>query len=148
MYSLAQVASLLDTSVENCRRWCLAFEKYLSKDANPGDGRKRLLNDDDLAVFTLAAEMRGRGLLLPDILAALEDGQRGPIPANPSIMVPANETRLARLQADVDRLTEALAKTQGENLALIGQLREAREQREAALEKIDKLNREIGRLGG
>src|SRR5688500_19305923 len=121
MYTLEQVANLFNTSRENARRWCLEFKDTLSENANPPSNRKRLLNDDDLAVFALIAEMKGQGHVFADIHTALADGKRGAIPANPSAVVPADKTRLAKLQSDVNRLSEALQLTMDENKELKGE---------------------------
>ena len=146
MYTLDSIAALFNTSRENARRWALEFKEYLSENANPPEHRKRLLNDDDLAVFSLIAEMKAQGRIFTDIHAALSAGRRGAVPANPSAVVPANATRLAKLQSDVNRLTEALQVTMDETKELRGENKALRDELEAAKNKIDRLNREIGRL--
>jgi DNA-binding transcriptional MerR regulator len=146
MYTLDQVANLFSTSRENARRWCLEFEKYLSEDANPPTPRKRLLNDDDLAVFSLIAEMKGQGRVFADIHDALDAGKRGAVPANPSAVVPADKTKLAKLQADVNRLSEALQLTLDENKGLKGENRALRDELEAARRELKEAYKDIGRL--
>jgi len=89
----------------------------LSDNANPPEHRKRLLDDDDLAVFALVAEMRARGLVFDDIKGATTRGSRFN-PANPGAVVPADKSRLAKLQSDVNRLSEALQVTMDENKEL------------------------------
>lgn len=146
MYSLDQIASLFDTSRENARRWCLEFSKYLSEDANPPTPRKRLLNDDDLAVFSLIAEMKGQGRVFADIHEALAEGKRGVVPANPSAVVPADKTKLAKLQADVSRLTEALQVTMDENKELRGENKSLTTQLETIRRELSEAYKQIGRL--
>lgn len=146
MYTLDRVASLFDTSRENARRWCLEFQKFLSDSANPPSNRKRLLNDDDLSVISLIAEMKGQGHIFTDIHAALEQGRRGILPSNPAAVVPADKTKLAKLQSDVNRLTEALQLTMDENQGLKGENRALRDELEAAKRDLKEAYKEIGKL--
>lgn len=146
MYNLDQIANMYGTSNENARRWAIEFKAFLSEGANPPDHRKRLLNDDDLEVFSLIAEMRAQGHVFDTIKKALADGKRGAAPANPTAVVPADKTKLAKLQADVNRLTEALQLTLADKTHLEGQLEATQKQLEAAQAEIRALNREIGRL--
>jgi DNA-binding transcriptional MerR regulator len=146
MYSLDSVANLFDTSRENARRWCLEFKSFLSENANPPEHRKRMLNDDDLAVFSLIAEYKVRGLVFADIRKALERGERGVVPANPSAVVPADKTRLAKLQSDVNRLAEALQVTQANNQRLEGQVEALTVQLEETRRELRDAYKQIGRL--
>lgn len=146
MYTLDQVANLYNTSRENARRWCLEFQDALSDDANPPDHRKRLLDDDDLAVFSLIADMKGQGRTFADVHEALKAGKRGPIPANPNAVVPADKTRLAKLQSDVNRLTEALQLTMDENKELKGENKALRDELDAAKRDLKAAYKDIGRL--
>ena len=146
MYNLEQIANLYSTSSENARRWCIEFAPFLSEGANPPNQRKRLLSDDDLTVLSLVAEMRQQGHVFKTIHEALGEGKRGALPANPSAVVPADKSRLAKLQADVNRLSEALQVTMDGMKELRGENKALRDELEAAKEKIDRLNREIGRL--
>jgi DNA-binding transcriptional MerR regulator len=146
MYSLDQIANMFDTSRENARRWALEFQEYLSDNANPPERRKRLLNDDDLAVFSLIAEMKAQGRIFADIHAALAEGKRGPIPANPTAVVPADRTRLAKLQSDVTRLTEALHVTMDENKELKGENKALRDELDAAKRDLKEAYKQIGGL--
>lgn len=144
--NIEQAASLYSQSAENIRRWCKTFAEFLSEDANPPDHRKRLLDDADLSALSLVAEMRTQGHGFDTIKAALAEGKRGAAPANPSAVVPADKTQLAKLKADVNRLTEALQVTIDENKELRGENKALREgltrQLEAAQEKIEQLTGE------
>lgn len=146
MYNLDQIANLYSTSNENARRWCIAFAEFLSEGANPPDHRKRLLNDDDLTVLSLVTEMRQQGHVFDTIKAALAEGKRGAAPANPSAVVPANETRLAKLQSDVNRLTEALQVTIEDKTRLEGRLEEVSADRDALKRELRAAYEEIGLL--
>lgn len=146
MYTLDQIANLFDTSRENARRWCLEFANYLSEDANPSEHRKRMMNDADLAVFSLIAEMKGKGRVFADIHEALKAGERGVVPANPNAVVPADKTRLAKLQSDVNRLAEALQSTQDDNRRLEGQVEALTTQLEDARRELREAYKQIGRL--
>lgn len=150
MYNLDQIANLFSTSNENARRWCIAFADFLSEGANPPEHRKRLLDDADLSVLSLVAEMRAQGHVFDTIKAALKDGKRGIVPANSAAVVPADKTRLAKLQADVNRLTEALqlvtedkTRLEGEVSALTRRLESAEQQLREAYKQIGRLERDM-----
>lgn len=146
MYNLDQIANMYGTSNENARRWCIAFADFLSEGANPPDHRKRLMNNDDLTVFALVAEMRAQGHVFDTIKAALADGKRGAAPATPAAVVPADKTKLAKLQADVNRLTEALQLTMADKTRLEGRLEEVSADREALRRELRAAYEEIGLL--
>ena len=146
MYNLDQIANLFSTSNENARRWCIEFAPFLSEGANPPDHRKRLMNDDDLAVFALIAEMRGQGHVFKTIHEALAEGKRGAAPANPTAVVPADKTKLAKLQSDVNRLTEALQVTMEDKTRLEGQVDALTSQLEASKRELRSAYEEIGLL--
>jgi DNA-binding transcriptional MerR regulator len=146
MYNLDQIANLFSTSNENARRWCITFADWLSEGANPSDHRKRLLNDDDLTVLSLVAEMRTQGHVFDTIKAALAEGKRGAMPASPASVVPADKTKLAKLQADVNRLNEALQLTIEESQRKDGRIDELTTQLESAKRDLRAAYEEIGLL--
>lgn len=142
MYSATQVATIFNTVRETVRNWAIEFENELSPTANPGGGRQRAFTDSDLEIVALISEMKGQGKLYADIHAALANGQRGQVPNINAAIVPVDTSKALT----IDQLRGDLAATQDELKKVSGQLLEARQQRDAALEKVDKLNREIGRL--
>lgn len=146
MYNIEQVAALYELNAETARRWAFEFREFLSDSANPPDHRKRLLNPDDLAVFSLIAEMRQQGHVFTTIKDALREGKRGAMPATPSAVVPADKTRLAKLQADVNRLTEALQVSMNDVTHLEGRLEEVTADREALRRELRAAYEEIGQL--
>jgi hypothetical protein len=146
MYNLDQIANMYSTSNENARRWCIAFSDFLSEGANPPDHRKRLLNDDDLTVLSLVAEMRLQGHVFDTIKTALGEGKRGAMPASPASVVPADKTKLAKLQADVNRLSEVLQVTMEDKTRLEGQVDALTSQLEAAKRELRSAYEEIGLL--
>lgn len=148
MYNIEQAAALYNTSAENARRWAIEFREYLSENANPPDHRKRLLNEDDLAVFSLIAEMRQQGHVFKTIHEALAEGRRGIMPASPDAVVPADKTRLAKLQADVNRLNEVVQQLVKDVERKDGRIEELTAQVEARQRELREAYEEIGRLKG
>jgi DNA-binding transcriptional MerR regulator len=146
MYTANQVAHFFSIARETVRKWAIEFEPHLSPSANPGKERQRIYSEDDVAVFALVKEMKGQGKLYSDIHAALVNGQRGELPPDAYALAAVDTPRAMSLQREVERLQAALLiavdsdrRSAVENELLRGQI--------ATLEdKIDRLNREIGRL--
>ena len=80
MYSSTHVATIFHVSTETIRNWSDEFSRYLSFMANPGKGRTRTFNDDDMTVLSLIAEMKRKGSTFEEIHVALGQGQRGDSP--------------------------------------------------------------------
>ena len=76
-YATRHVGQLFHVSGETVRNWANEFAAYLSVVGNPPKGRQRRFTDEDLAVFSLIAEMKNRGATFDEIHAALAAGQRG-----------------------------------------------------------------------
>ena len=74
---LWHVGQLFHVSGETVRNWANEFASYLSVVGNPPKGKQRRFTDEDLAVFSLVAEMKERGATFDEIHAALAAGQRG-----------------------------------------------------------------------
>lgn len=147
MYSIDQFANLFTISREAARKWTLEFAEYLSDGASLTDGgRKRLFDEDDLAVFALIAEMKNDGKVFADIHKALAAGRRGIAPASPDAIVPTDKTPLAKARAEANRLMEVVRLMEAERNELTGQNKLLTTQLEAAQQEIRLLNREIGRL--
>jgi DNA-binding transcriptional MerR regulator len=80
-YKSGQVAQLYNVTRETLRNWSDTFREYLNEDAQPGTGKDRIYTPDDLKIISLVAELRNDNLSLPEIHAALRNGQRGEPPA-------------------------------------------------------------------
>ena len=169
-YSTKHVELLYGVSHETVRRWTDEFSEYLSHNANPGKGRHRNFDDDDMRVLALIADYKKRGVLFEEIHAALKNGQRGNGPALPAVdmqaMVLGEQEKHLQIEVDYLRrtLTEALAEVkQGqiykeENIKIQAELdftnrrlddlkerfQETNQELENAREEIKKLSRELG----
>jgi DNA-binding transcriptional MerR regulator len=145
MYSATQVAKLFSTVRETIRNWAIEFENELSPTANPGPGRQRAFSDSDLEIIALIASMKREGKLYSDIHAALANNQRGSVPDR-SALVPADTPRPTQLQARVNFLEAQLSAALESSQRDKAQIELLTRQLNEAQAKIDRLNREIGRL--
>lgn len=73
------LAELFAVAEPTVRAWCGEFEEYLSVNANPGEGRTRYYDDEDVKVLALVAEMKTQGKTFEDIHASLKAGKRGDV---------------------------------------------------------------------
>jgi len=164
-YSTRHVCTLFRVSPETARTWAEEFSQYLSPVANPGTGRHRQFTDEDMRVLSLVSQMKRDNLTFNDIHAALASGNRGQAPALPVEEVQALVVgeRESQLIAQMSKLQQAIVDLQKERDMLLPSreneirllaLRESDQKRIAELteqlnnaqDKIEKLNREIGRL--
>ena len=120
-YNSRQVAALFGVALETIRNWGSEFQDYLSPLANPGQGRHRKYNPEDLAVFALVRDLKEKGLSYNDVHTALRGGERGRPPELApnqvqAIVVSERERRLAievqTLQATISQLQNRLAETE------------------------------------
>lgn len=155
LYSNRHIASLFHISRETVRLWSNTFARHLSISATPSAGRHRTFNDDDLRVFALIKELKGRGLVFDEIHAALDNGQRGDLPIVEAKEVVAADGRqhitllnreIERLEAERDALAAALRPTQDDNVRLRALLERSEAELEQASDKIEKLMGEIAVL--
>ncbi len=146
MYTASQVAQVFKTARETIRNWAIEFENELSPQANPGGGRQRAFSESDLEIIALISEMKGQGKLYADIHAALANGQRGRVPEEASAIVPADTPRPTQLQARVNFLEAQIAAANESSQRDKAQIELLTRQLEEAQAKVDRLNREIGRL--
>lgn len=164
-YNVFATAELFRVSVEAVRKWCIEFEAYLSPSANPGQGKTRTLNQDDLEVMAFVAERRAAGASYNEIHVDLQNGQRGTIPEKPdpqSSMIQTIE-HINRILAEndllYDQVTEykqrllLLEKDREENIRAQALLEMERARAEKAEQTIQhliterrELDREIARL--
>ena len=80
MYSSTDAATVYKVSTETIRNWAEEFSRYLSFSANPGKGRTRTFNDDDMKVLALISELKTKNATFEEIHVALGQGQRGDAP--------------------------------------------------------------------
>jgi len=115
-FRTSHLENLYEISHETVRAWTIEFSKYLSPTANPGGGKKRLYQKDDLAVFSLVVELRKQGMDFSDIHAALENGQRGEVPDLDAEEIQAivSSDAETRLSLENERLRQALVVAQDE----------------------------------
>lgn len=148
--SSGEIAELFDIDPQTLRNWCSQFAEFLSVSAKPQDGSHRRFDESDLSVFSLVASMRGDGMKLDEIYAALKNNQRGTPPSagelalrhNPDMALAVMRGRMMELQTENMRLmdeVERLRDTASNNKMLESMLVKAQEE-------IARLNREIGRL--
>jgi DNA-binding transcriptional MerR regulator len=80
-YKSSDVQNLFGISYETVRRWADEFKPFLSEGANPGSGKHRVFDDNDLRVLSLVSSMKSGDMSLDEIHLALKAGQRGDIPS-------------------------------------------------------------------
>ena len=122
-YNSRQVAALFGVALETIRNWGSEFREYLSPLANPGQGKHRKYNPDDLGVFALVRDLKEKGLSYNDVHMALQTGERGQPPGLApnqvqAIVVSDRERRLAlevqTLQATITQLQTRLAEAEAD----------------------------------
>lgn len=131
-YNSRQTAALFGVALETIRNWGSEFQDYLSPTANPGKGRHRKYNQEDLAVLALANELKDAGMTYAEIHAALQNGQRGTPPDLAPMDVQAivvNE-REKRLSIEVEALQLTVMNLQERLAEVRGKLKEAEEIRD------------------
>jgi DNA-binding transcriptional MerR regulator len=174
MFSARQVAAVFGVSKETVRTWSETFADYLSPLANPGRGRARRFNDDDMAVFQLVADLKDAGQTYAEVEEALRQGERGSppdlAPGDLQSLITSETEKRLMLQLETlqkqlvqayqerDRAlaeTERLRQTQLENAgfrakieALELQLEEAKKTGMAQMEEIKTLQESLGQLRG
>lgn len=79
-FTTADLAAYYQYTPQTIRVWAAEFAEFLSVTATPQDGKNRRYTADDLTVFALIAEMKGRAATFEEIHAALKAGQRGDPP--------------------------------------------------------------------
>ena len=148
---MAEVASLFGKSKETIRRWLNNYEDYLSPGANPGDGKPRRISEEDLSVLALANEQLARGQSNDEVLAALANGSRSVPPQTPQSITPET-TQLAIFQLHKEMNQLRIQITEYEMKLGIAEDRASRAESQLESERaefrdrIERLNREIGRL--
>lgn len=144
-YTTKHIRELFNCSDATVKNWAGEFVAYLSVTANPGVGKTRVFNEDDVRVFDAIARAKDSNLTYEEIHAILASGQRGDIPQKaakiisraPSAEVLALETRIDELLAVVTDLQSRANRAEGQNELL-------KEQLAAAHAEIARLNRALG----
>lgn len=81
MYTTKHAQKLYDVrSDQTIRNWIREFEEFFSIDATPGKGVDLSLNQDDMRVLDIIAQMRNERRSTDEIYATLKSGQRGNAP--------------------------------------------------------------------
>lgn len=155
-YTTEHLTALHGVSPVTIRTWALEFKDFLSPDANPGQGKQRLFNSDDMGVFDLVAQHKQDGKTFADIHAALGTGQRGGSPEvtphDLSMMLDtqSNVALITQNEQLTRRITQLMAENESlkalerENAALKREVEILREQ--GGVDEIRRLERMIGRL--
>ena len=123
-YATRHVAELFSVSPETVRNWANEFAEYFSVVGNPPKGKQRRFTIDDLEIFSLIAEMKGRGANFDEIHLALAAGQRGELPQLPldedtALVSPEKEKRFA---LQIQHLQQTMIKVEQERDTAIAQL--------------------------
>ena len=129
----ADIAKRLSTSPNTVRRLTASFSDWLSNDATPPTGGRRLYSEEDLAILEFVLNMRNRGADDPTIIARLERGI--PLPRSspePATLPPAP----APAAIDVQPLITALEEQASAQRRLLATLATAREEEIAALRRL------------
>lgn len=126
---------------ETIRKWSEVFAPFLSASARPKSGGHRFYDEGDLEVMLTIKEMRSRNITFDEITLALANNERTGTIEPPKTLAVNHEEQFALLQSTVLSLQAEINKRDGHIERLESQLN-------AALEKIDKLNRLIGKLEG
>jgi len=141
MATVAQIVKRLGISATSVRSYAGLFADHLSPGAKPGAGHKRAFTEDDVRVLATARALLAEGLTyeqVGDRLAggiALLEGVEVPPPPEPkpepasTALVPVSTVQVL-VQQHSQELARAIA------------------ERDAALAKVEALQRELGRAEG
>lgn len=155
LYSSRHVAALFNVSRETIRTWATEFARHLSISATPTAGKHRNFDENDLAVFSLIAEMKNHKAVFEEIHLALDNGQLGIAPITDAREMVASDNRqqlaalerqIVHLNADREKLLDRLKPVEDDNIRLRALLERSDAQLAEAKDEIRELNREIGRL--
>jgi DNA-binding transcriptional MerR regulator len=153
-YHTSHITRILGVSPQTVRNWSQEFARHLSAAAAPGRGRNRHFTEDDFRALALVAAMKSRSATNDEIHVSLAAGQRGELPPLPpapemqALVMSDHARAIATLQQQRDSAVADLQHVRAENNQLHGTLQAITAQLNAAQDKIDRLNREIGRLEG
>lgn len=149
MYTAKQLSRLFHCSVETIRLQSIEFQNYLTPRSNPGEQRTRHYSDEDVRIFAYIHEQKRAGRLYADIAAGLANGERADPPDNMSMIVETELTRASSLQSKIAILQSEINRLQGiekRNIELEALLEDKTHQIEYLQNKVDSLNRKIGKL--
>ena len=80
MFSTREVAAYFNRTEQTIRAWANEYDKFLSTNANPGDGKNRSYTVGDMTVLSLVSEMKKQRQSDETIHASLQSGSRGEAP--------------------------------------------------------------------
>lgn len=146
-YTSRHVRELFAISHQTVKNYADEFSGFLSVTGAPGKGRTRLFTEDDLAVFALVKSLKDRGMTYADIHTALQAGQRGTVPDSAyAIVETAPSASIVALQDALEQALQDNRRLQSEVDRAGATIDELRRQLADSQAKVDRLNREIGRL--
>lgn len=86
MYTTGQTAPLFGIDAITLKRWVEAYPEFFSKEAQPGKGKTRIFNDEDLEVLAFIFEKR-KQLSESEIKTLLKRGDRGIPPTGKELAI-------------------------------------------------------------
>lgn len=134
MYTTNDLSELFNVSTETVRQWAKDFKSHLKPPANPAPNRARQFDDDDMQIMTLVAELKARRLRDDEIITAILNGERRPIPNQALQIGGAERGQIARLKDQVNTLQLSLSETIAASNQKDGKI-ELLKQQNAELEK-------------
>lgn len=151
-YTMAQVHRLLGNQVPKptIRYWTTEYGEFLSGRANPGDGRNRVFDHNDLVVLnTIRHLTKEEGLnSVDDVKIALRSGRRAT--AFPQVLTDQEEEALQDVRlvpaSDLARSLDQIQFLQQREGELSGQIRSLEEERDEALTMLAGRDRQIADL--
>ncbi len=162
LYNTRHIAELLNIAPSTVKKYCGMYGRFLSADARPEKGSHRLFNADDLKVFSLIVERHKSGISHDDIILALDNGQRGELPAAHfeytltasareqvamlTLRVNQLDAEILRLNGEITRLGDELRTAHESDQRRAGQVEILSRQLESAQKEIRELYKQIGRL--
>ena len=143
MYSTTQLRQIFNVTRQTIGVWCKEFAQYLSPNANPTDGSRRSLNDDDLQILALISDMTAEGKTYEAVHLALASGQRGRVLLDHERAVIPAELRLKSYNKRIDDLEERLREVELGRAEALGQVTQANYEIAALKKEVRQLYREI-----
>ena len=134
MHTTGQLATAFGVSEITIKRWVTTFGDFMSQTAQPGNGKTRMFDDDDVEKLALVAELRNKNLTEQEIYAALKRGDRGTPPTGREITVITNsqttqalaiaQDTIKKLEKERDELRERAIRAEGREDLLRDMLKE------------------------
>jgi predicted RNase H-like nuclease (RuvC/YqgF family) len=171
VFSTREVAAYFNRTEQTIRAWANEYQVFLTVNANPGDGKNRSYSVEDMTVFALVSEMKKQRQADETIHASLRSGSRGEAPQiserdlkvltategekRAAIEISALRNHVIDLQerlaaaearaAQVEQTNIEKAKLETELGIRNTDLEAARQELKQAQQRIEELNRQLGR---